>query len=239
MKSPITRACRVGVCATPLVRHRSRLRRGRRCRGGLAIFGVSAWPIVGGAAARGRSSAPHPAVANRVSPKGGNRSWRARKPASRRRPKTSAPPAPRWGALAGPSPRGAACWPPSLPRSARAAPQPRRWARASARPRSPSTGAGGGPWFAGLHHGGRADGPYPRGRTEAARLPGPIVQLWLHVRRWPSLGRLPQAGAPRPALLAAAVPWLTLPGRAMADARWAWPGGTGQHWQEPAVPQWL
>ena len=96
-----------------------------------------------------------------------------------------------------------------------------------------------GPWCACLHHGGRAAGPYPHGRTEAARLPGPIAQLWLHVRRWPSLGRLPQAGAPRPALLAAAVPWLTLPGRAMADARWAWPGGTGQHWQEPAVPQWL
>jgi len=167
MKSPITRACRVGVCAKPIVRRLRRLRRGRRCRGGLAIFGVSSWPIVGGAAARGRSSAPHPAVANRVSLKGATGPGvRASPPpggAPRRRPPR--PPACCPGRPEPPRRRVLAALPPPLREVGPAATTlgPRVGAPALAldgrwgagRPPPAALAPVPGPWFAGLHHGGR------------------------------------------------------------------------------------
>jgi hypothetical protein len=61
-----------------------------------------------------------------------------------------------------------------------------------------------------------------------ARMQGPLPTLSLDVRRLPSVGRVQEERASRPALLAAAVSLLALTGLAMANTLRALTVGTGQ-----------
>jgi hypothetical protein len=126
------------------------------------------------------------------------------------------------GSLACPSQRGSAGVPTSRP-----LPQ---GAHASRPPQAPVGGQG--PFFACFPTGVGTDVSDACWIAHPARMQGPIHPLALDGRRWPSVGRVQEECASRPALRAAAVSLRALTGLAMANTLRALTVGTGQQVDE-------